>query len=103
MTHEQLFSDMPVSFRLDCWWDGQDVALLDSAAAKILAHGANPWVFIADVRHFEQFAEDCDRAALASFSKDEVDALLDWEDLDDQEWQALGYLPSNVVQLFTPQ
>lgn len=58
------------------FWAGQDPAQLDAAAAVIKAHGANPWVFAADERHFEQFAGAADRAALEAMPKAACRALL---------------------------
>lgn len=42
---------------------GQNV---DDVLACFLAQGGNPWVIVADVRHYEQFARAQDRRALAT-------------------------------------
>lgn len=59
-------------------WRAQPRELLISAAAKISSELANPWVFAADERHFAEFADDADRAALLAMSREEACALLDW-------------------------
>lgn len=48
---------------------GEQQALLDEAAAAIDFHGANPWVFIGDWRHFWQFAKSDDRDAAAHMGR----------------------------------
>jgi hypothetical protein len=82
--HEEL----PVPGSLVRHWAKQDPAVLDSAAAKIESHGANPWFFTGDSRTFRQFAGDAEYAAFWELTEEEGNALLDWyedywrEDMD---------------------
>ena len=76
MTHEELFMEIPVGRTVARHWEKQSQAALDSAAAKISAHGANPWVFAADARHFEQFAGQAEICALRALTGAEKAALL---------------------------
>ena len=83
VTHAELFDKVPVGGTVCRHWAGQSVAALDAAARKIDAHGANPWVFAADARHFHQFASAEDRAALLAMKPNERIALLgEWEPQD---------------------
>lgn len=68
--------DFGVGSSVDAFWARQDPAQLDAAAAVIEAHGANPWVFAADERHFEQFAGAADRAAFEAMPEEAFRALL---------------------------
>jgi hypothetical protein len=53
------------------------------ALFKLHLHGANPWVFEADARHFWQFAGVAEKKALYALTRDEHLALLgEWEDAD---------------------
>ena len=76
MTHAELFDSVPVGRTVSQRWERQDSAALDAAAAKIAAHGGNPWVFAADERHFEQFSRAADQAALLAMEPAERAALL---------------------------
>jgi hypothetical protein len=81
-----IFSGVPTSLRRVGHWKRQNGAVLNSAAKKIDAHGANPWCFVADGRHFAQFAGAAEYAALSDLTEEEVNALLgwtedDWEDI----------------------
>lgn len=83
MTHTELFNEIPTSNHTIRRWANQNVAALDAAAEKIATHGANPWVFAADARHFWQFARPAEKAALASLTSAEHTALLGpWEEED---------------------
>ena len=66
---------------------------LDAAAEKVAAHGANPWVFAADARHFWQFAGAAEKAAREALTEQEHTALLGpWDDSD--FWpESFGYAP----------
>jgi hypothetical protein len=84
---ERVFHDeLPVSGRAARHWATQNRAALDGAAAKIEAHGANPWVFTADGRMFRQFAGAAEYAALAEMSPEELAALLPWTE---EEWEQI--------------
>lgn len=57
--------------------------LTDSAIAIIEAHDADLWVFMADARHFWQFAEQAEVEALYALTEAQHEALLGkWEDED---------------------
>jgi len=72
---EQTF-DFGVGASVHAFWAKQDPAHLEAAAAAIKDHGANPWVFSADERHYEQFAGPADRAAFEAMPEGAVRALL---------------------------
>lgn len=92
-THHELFENVPVGGTVLRHWAAQPTALLDAAAAKLVAHGANPWVFTADARHFWQFASAADKAAYSALTSEEHEALLGpWED-EDFSPEAFGYAP----------
>lgn len=76
VSHKELFDQVPVGNSIIRYWAGQNQATLDSAAAKIAAHGANPWVFAADSRHFWQFANAAEKSALLDLTTGEYIALL---------------------------
>ena len=76
MTHEELFKDIPVGRTVARHWLKADKAALDSAAAKLSTHRANPWVFSADARHFEQFAGQAELSAIEALTMREKSALL---------------------------
>ena len=97
MTHAELFDQVPVGGSVWRHWADQPVALLDAAAAKIAAHGANPWVFSADARHFWQFAGDAEKAAYIDLSAEEHAALLGQWDEEDSEPEAFWYAPTSTV------
>jgi hypothetical protein len=42
-----------------------------AALKRAVALGANEWIWEGDARHFWQFADDQDKAALAALTKDE--------------------------------
>jgi hypothetical protein len=84
---ERVFhEDLPLAGTVYSHWEGQDRAVLDSAARKIESHGANPWVFVADGRHFARFAGEAERAALAAMTSEELKALLCW---DEEDWEQI--------------
>lgn len=70
--------DFPISRSTLAHWRAQPRELLISAAGTISAYKANPWVFAADERHFGQFADEADLAALRAMGREEACALLDW-------------------------
>jgi hypothetical protein len=78
----RVFQDVPVSVTTVSHWPTQDRAALDSAARKIEAHGADPWVFTADVRRFAKFAGAAEYAALNEMASSDVKALLPWSEED---------------------
>jgi len=80
MTHEELFKDIPVGRTVARHWQQADQAALDSAAAKLSTHRANPWVFSADARHFEQFAGQAELSAIEALTMREKSALLVFEE-----------------------
>lgn len=92
MTYEEMFADVPTSGTLLRHQAKQDVRLLDAAASRIHSHGANPWVFSSDARHFWQFATVKDVLALDSLSIKEHIALLGaWA--DEEFWPESFNLP----------
>lgn len=93
MTHAELFDQVPVGGTVCRNWAAQSVAVLDAAAEKIAAHGANPWVFAADARHFWQFAGAAEKAAMASLSSEEHAAILGEWDPEDWSPESFGYAP----------
>ena len=93
MTHAELFDQVPVGGTVCRHWAAQDAALLDAAAEKLAAHGANPWVFAADARHFWQFAGAAEKVALLSMTVDEHTALLGPWDENDFHPESFGYAP----------
>lgn len=96
MTHAELFDQVPVGGTVCRHWAAQPVALLDAAAAKIAAHGANPWMFAADARHFHQFAGAEERAALLAMAPTERLALLGpW---GPEDWDAFAFEPHRQVR-----
>lgn len=92
-THQELFEDVPAGGTVLRHWAAQPTALLDAAATKIAAHGANPWVFAADARCFWQFAGAAEKAALWELTVEEHAALLGpWED-EEFSPETFGYAP----------
>jgi len=86
MKHHEVFSNVPVSSSTEKRWAVQPVDVLDAAAMKIAAHGAEPWVFVADARHFWQFAGSAEEATLQAFTQEEHLALMG-------EWSKEEYNP----------
>ena len=83
MTHNEVFSGVPVGASVARRWDLAPTGTLDSAAQKVATHGANPWVFTGDARAFWQFAREAELAAFAAFSAEEHLALLGpWDDAE---------------------
>ena len=68
--------DVPISGMVYRRWEKANPHDLLSAFHKIHAHKANLWAFGADDRHFEQFADTHDGAALAALTEAEAKALL---------------------------
>jgi len=75
MKFNDLFNDCPVSFSTHRYWATQDQKLLDEAATVLDDYRANPWVFSADRRHFEQFATSEEWAAFGALSVEQLKAL----------------------------
>jgi len=95
MTHKEMYNKVPVGGSTCRRWAAQDSAVLNAAAEKIAAHGGNPWVFVADARHYHQFAGAEDRAALLAMLPAERAALLgEWES---EEWNAFSFGPGRQV------
>lgn len=93
MKHAELFDKVPVGGTVCRHWAAQSVAVLDAAAEKIFAHGANPWVFAADDRHFWQFAGAAEKAARMALTEEEHTAILGpWGD-EDVDPESFGYAP----------
>lgn len=89
-TFQQVFDQVPAGRTMAAHWAEADPVALDAAAATIATHGANPWVFSADARHFWQFAGKADVAALDAMDATMTDALLGWAD-DDWDPATFGY------------
>jgi hypothetical protein len=68
--------DVPISGTVYRRWEKADKRELLSAFRKVEAHKANLWAFGADERHFEQFADTHDKAALVALTQAEAVALL---------------------------
>lgn len=101
MTHSEMFFDQEefgIGGSVCRWWTEQPDALLDAAAQKIAANGANPWVFAADARHFHQFAGAEDRAALLAMTPAERLALLGEWDAERGDWDAFSFEPHRQVR-----
>jgi hypothetical protein len=77
-TFDMVFDGVPYSGTAARHWAKQDRELLNSAAAKIESHGANPWVFTGDLMMFEQFSGEAERAVLRELTIEEGNALLHW-------------------------
>ena len=60
----EMFEGMAISNRIWRRWDASAPEILETVASKIETHGANPWVFSADARHFWQFAGQAEYACL---------------------------------------
>lgn len=74
----EVFNQIPTSFSVARHWAAQSITVLDAAAHVIAAHDANPWVFVADERHFQQFAGEAEHAALAALTAKQAQALCAW-------------------------
>lgn len=72
----RIWCGTPVGNSVQNWWYAQSAGVLNSAAAKIESCEANPWVFSADARHFEQFAESNDMDAYNALTEAEKSALI---------------------------
>ena len=93
MTHAELFDQVPVGGTVCRHWANQRAEVLDSAAEKIATHGANPWVFAADARHFWQFAGEAEKSARLALTSEEHTALLGpWEE-EEFDPESFGYAP----------
>ena len=79
-TFHALFEEVPIGRSQLHRWARENPALLETAAKKISAAGANPWVFVAGYPHFEQFAGFRERAALESLTPAETAAMLGYPD-----------------------
>jgi hypothetical protein len=94
--HSVLFDQVPVSGTVCRHWAAQDAATLNAAAEKISAHGANPWVFAADARHFHQFAGAEDLAAILAMTAPERAAMLgEWAS---EDFDAFSFEPHRQVR-----
>ena len=73
--------EVPVSGTVYRMWEQANHDDLLAAFIKIQAHNANLWAFGADERHFEQFADSNDTAALMALTEAEASALIgpDWQ------------------------
>ena len=88
---QEMFERIPVGRTVAAHWAAQDAATLDAAAAVIDAHGANPWVFAADARHFWQFAGCAEVSAMRAMTPGQFSALCgDWSD-EDHDPETFGY------------
>lgn len=74
--------DLGVSNHVFDRWLAADAEALRGAFSCLNKHGANVWVFAADVRHYLQFSNDADRAAMAALTREQYAALLGWADED---------------------
>ena len=82
LTCEDVIGETGISNTVARRWAEANQKALSSAKKKIESMNANPWVFMADKRHFYQFATEVDKAAKAALTTEEFDALLgpDWDD-----------------------
>ncbi|MCG5512824.1 hypothetical protein [Ectothiorhodospira shaposhnikovii] len=74
--------EMPVAGSVFRHWDNQCPADLLAAMSAVLDHGANPWCFVADRSHFEQFSGAEDIAAMNALTDEQASALLTWDRAD---------------------
>jgi len=74
--------EIPVGRTQSRHWARQDQDLLDEVADLIERHGANPWMFAADARHFWQFCNRADLAAVQAMTAEQAAAVLNWDDED---------------------
>lgn len=87
----EMFRDLPVGRTAAAHWADQDTEALDGAARAIETHGADPWVFAGDARHFWQFASIAEAAALQSMTAAQAAAILvNWDD-GDHDPATFGY------------
>jgi hypothetical protein len=82
----EVFGPLPMSRTIRRYHMAADPAALHAAVVKLEAHGANPWVFSADERHFENFAEAADWAAFADLTPAETKALCAWVSEPSLRW-----------------
>lgn len=68
LTFEAVIGETGISNTVSNRWAKADPIALKSAKSKIENMGANPWVFMADERHFYQFATSVDKAAKAALT-----------------------------------
>ena len=87
LTFEVVIGETGISNTIADRWAKANPTALKSAKSKIENMGANPWVFMADERHFYQYANEKDKAAKAALTPEEFDALLgsDWDDDRDKD------------------
>jgi hypothetical protein len=91
VTFKTMFDDEPVGRTTRRRWSEADPAVLNTATYTLEAHGANPWVFSADARHFWQFATAADVAAMQALNGMQFRALLgDWSE-EDHDPASFGY------------
>ena len=64
---------------------------LDGACERIARHGASPWAFAADARHFHRVAEEREYCALLDMTLWERNALLGWAEEEEFDAAAFGY------------
>jgi len=82
--------EIPVGRTMTRHWARQGQHLLDEVADLIERHGANPWMFAADARHFWQFADTAAVAVLQAMTAEQAAAVLDWCD-EDFDPETFGY------------
>ena len=88
---QSVFGEVPVGRTVAAHWSNQGRETLDAAASVIDAHGANPWVFAADARHFWQFASTAEVAAMQAMTAAQFSAVCgEWDDAD-QDPASFGY------------
>lgn len=59
-TFNQIMVDLPISNSAWNRWNNSDPHRLEELAKKMVNSKVNPWVFVADARHFWQFADNVD-------------------------------------------
>lgn len=78
-TFHKVMVDLPISNSTYSRWNNSDPHHLELIARKMLKANINPWVFVADARHFWQFA-------------DKVDLEFFWNQMSDEDHEAVfGY------------
>ena len=77
-TFNEMFDQIPVGGTVAEHWAHACPAQLDAAAQTIEVYGASPWVFVADERHFRQFAGDAEYDALTRMTRPQFEALCYW-------------------------
>ena len=74
-----LMEGLPISNSTYSRWNNSDPHHLEVIAIKMISNNINPWVFVADARHFWQFA-------------DKVDLEFFWNQMSDEDHKAIfGY------------